>query len=295
MRRRDFIISGLSSGALFFLGSAYAGLKKPYVVVVKGRDPRGLVFKAMEMLNSKSYIKGRRIIIKPNMSFISPPSWGNNTSPEVAKAVCEFCHQAKAKAITVIDNPLAKKTESIRRSGVGPACLSIKGVKIIAATSSRFYKKVRIPKARQLKEAKIVKEALLADLLINVPVAKHHEATGVSIGLKNMMGLVWDRRYFHEMIDIHQGIADLCTVLRPKITIVDLTRCLTTRGPQGPGKVEKLNTIVAGLDPVAVDSVALSLTKWGNQRLNAKQIRYLVLAKAHGLGEYDLKKIKIHR
>ena len=130
-------------------------------------------------------------------------------------------------------------------------------------------------------------------MLISLPVAKSHSATGVSLGIKGNLGLNWDRRWMHNSADFNQTIADLATIVRPDLTIVDAIRALTTRGPQGPGKVANLNTIVAGRDPVAVDSYAVSLTPWYNQSMAGKNVKHLLLASEMGLGEIDITKLNV--
>jgi uncharacterized protein (DUF362 family) len=107
------------------------------------------------------------------------------------------------------------------------------------------------------------------------------------------MGLAWDRRHFHEMINLHQGIADLATLLTPALTVIDATRVMTSNGPQGPGKVQQLHTLVVSTDPVAADAVAVGLTQWNKQSLKPTDIAHIVNAGLLGLGQADLSKIKI--
>jgi uncharacterized protein (DUF362 family) len=95
------------------------------------------------------------------------------------------------------------------------------------------------------------------------------------------------------MISLHQGIADLATVLRPGLTIIDATRVMVNNGPQGPGKVEKLDTLIVSTDPVAADAVAAGLTQWASANLAPKDIEHLQAASLLGLGVSDLTKIKI--
>ncbi len=115
-----------------------------------------------------------------------------------------------------------------------------------------------MPGGKVLHSVEVVKELLKTDILINVPVAKSHNAAGVSLGMKNLMGLVWDREAFHERFDLNVGIVDSSRLIRPNLIIIDATRALITSGPSGPGKVVSLKTIMAGIDPVAVDSYTVS-------------------------------------
>jgi len=132
-------------------------------------------------------------------------------------------------------------------------------------------------------------------VLINIPIAKSHNATGVTLGMKGLMGVIYDREYFHEKVDLNQAIADLNTVIKPDLTIIDATRVMTSGGPTGPGAVEQLDTIIAGFDPVAVDAAAISLSKWYGHSFNAKQVKHIKLAHDMGLGEINPDNLKIKR
>jgi uncharacterized protein (DUF362 family) len=264
------------------------------VVVVRGTDVRKMLMSALSVFKGlEPLVKGKKVILKPNMSFKNPSSWGNNTNPEVAAALAALIQEAGAASCTAVDHTMGQGGQSIVTCGVGPALEKIKGVKVVSAHQRADYVKKRVPKGKQLKTIEIPKVVAEAEVLINVPVAKQHAATKASFGLKNLMGLIWDRRHMHEMINLHQGIADLATVLNPGLTIIDATRVMTTSGPQGPGKVETLNTIVVSTDPVAADAVALGLTQWGSQNLTPKDVDHIPAAALLGLGEADLAKIKI--
>ena len=107
------------------------------------------------------------------------------------------------------------------------------------------------------------------------------------------MGLIWDRNYFHQGTDLHQGIAELATVIRPHLTIMDATRALVTNGPTGPGKVQDLNTIIAGVDPLAVDAYSLTIANWNNRSLTVDTVKHLAYAADLNVGETDLKKLVV--
>ena len=126
----------------------------------------------------------------------------------------------------------------------------------------KFFGEIKIPQGKVLERAEIFKEILDGHVLINIPVAKSHSATGVSLGLKGLMGMIWDRESFHSQFNINQAIADLATVIKPQLTILDATRALVSGGPGGPGEVKKPNLIIAGIDPIAVDSYGVSIVPW---------------------------------
>ncbi len=302
IKRREFleqlgragVLSGAAALGLGGFELAALAAKKPRVVVVRGSDPVRMLKSAMRVFRSlEQQIKGKTVVLKPNMSFKNPAAWGNNTSPEVAAAVAQMCVDWGAAKITAVDHTLSRGSRSVKASGVGPALSKIKGVEVLAADKKSLYLPKTVKQGKQLKRTDIPRVVAAADVLINIPVAKQHEATKVSFGLKNLMGLIWDRRHFHQMISLHQGIADLATLLRPQLTVIDATRSLVTNGPQGPGQVQKLHALVVSTDPVAADAVALGLTQWKRQRLAPKDVEHIAAAAKLGVGIADLSKIKI--
>ncbi len=107
-----------------------------------------------------------------------------------------------------------------------------------------------------------------------------------------MMGLVWDRVKFHQG-NIHQAVAELNTVVKSKLIILDATRILLTRGPDGPGGTKNLNSVIIGTDPVAVDSYAVNLARWNKRKLEPEDVDYIRIAAKLGLGEMDLGKVAV--
>ena len=295
--RRAFLSqlgAGLCVLALRIPPGAASGSPTSKVAVAKG-EAESAVRMALEALGGIDlFVKpGDKVILKPNLSFPNPPSWGCNTSPEVIATVARLCLEAGAKKVTVVDNTLGNPDLCFVRSGAREALAKIPYVRLIAPKDESLYREVRVQKGVALRATKVYVEVLEADKIISLPTAKSHSATGVSLGLKGLMGLVWDRATFHRDMDLDQAIGDLATVIRPHLTILDATRGLLTAGPGGPGKVEQWNTIVAGSDPVAVDAVGVTLGAWYGQRFRPDQVKHLVAAAAHGLGTLDLKAINV--
>jgi len=287
--------AGLASALLLGPGGLLgAREKKTRVVLVKGDDPARMLAAAMKVFRGMgAFVKGKKVVLKPNMGFRNPPSWGNNTSPAVAVAVAALCKASGARGIMAVDHTMGAAGRAIKACGVGPALESLGGVTVASIHHRADYIKRRLPRAKQLKTAEVFRGLSHGAVLINVPVAKQHVATRVSLGLKNLMGLVWDRHVFHELINLHQGIADLATLVTPALTVIDATRVMTSNGPQGPGKVEVLNTLVVSNDPVAADTVALGLTRWDRRRVTPAQVAHLKYAALLGIGQGDLTRIKI--
>jgi uncharacterized protein (DUF362 family) len=236
---------------------------------------------------------GQTVVLKPNMSFPNPAEWGSTTHPDIVRTVAQLCVDAGAKRVSVIDQPLRRPEVCLRRSGIADACQGLPNVTVFANTDQKFYQKVSLSDAKELHEVEIAKDVLQSDVLINLPVAKSHMATGVSLSMKNLMGLVWDREYFHQYIDLNQGVADLSTFIKPDLIIMDATRPMTTAGPGGPGKVVQLDTVIAGTDPVAVDSYTVPLAPWYGHEFTGKNVKYILKAAEMGLGEIDIGKLRI--
>jgi tetratricopeptide (TPR) repeat protein len=161
------------------------------------------------------------------------------------------------------------------------------GSQVVTATSREQYTSVPIYRGRLLKTTEIAKDILDADVFINIPIAKHHRQSDITIGMKNLMGIIWDRGYFHSH-GLHQTIADLCTTVKPDLTVVDANRVLITNGPAGPGKIIEAKTVIAGTDPVAVDA-------WCARYFNKEpqEIGHIQFAYEMGVGELRLNKLNI--
>jgi len=296
--RRGFIKSGAVTfvSGPFFTGLVYAEGKAD-LAEIKGGSIEATVRAAVAAVGGIGAFvkKGDQVIVKPNLSFASSPDRAATTNPEVLQAVIKLCLEAGAKKVLVVDHPLQDAEVIGTRADVAQMVKQIKNAFLILPTAESLYEETPIPRGKEMKSTKMARILKEAEVLINLPVAKSHSATGVSLGLKGNMGLNWDRKRMHESSDLNQTIADLGTIVKPNLTIVDAIRALTTRGPQGPGKVANLNTILAGKDPVAVDAYAVSLTPWYNQKLTAKNVAHIVKAAEMGIGEIDTSKLDIVR
>jgi uncharacterized protein (DUF362 family) len=236
--------------------------------------------------------KGQRVLIKPNMSFPRSPEQASNTHPDVVKTVAAMCKDAGASKVMILDHTLGSGKMCVRASGIGPALETIDKNMVHAINNASFYKEVTLSKAKSLTTTDVAKEALKADVLIAVPVAKSHSATGVSLSMKGMMGLIYDRAVMHRM-DLNETIVDLVTLLRADLTIVDGTRVLSTGGPQGPGKVLKKDMIIASKDMVAADAYAVSAFEWYGKKYKPSQVKHIRLAHERGLGRADIENLSI--
>ena len=294
MNRRRFLkqvmlySSGLSLSLPFFRipDSSAIVSSSSDVVRIKGEDYRALVHKTVDLLGSMSrFVKpGHKVVVKPNIGWDRKPEQAANTHPEVVISLVELALEAGADEVKVFDYTCNEKRRCYNNSGMTQAIASIgsKKAKLVHIDKRKFVP-VTIAKGRSLKKWDIYKDALTADCYINVPVAKHHGLSRLTLGLKNSMGVIGGRRgALHH--DLGQNLADLATVITPQLTIVDATRILTDNGPQGGSlkDVRRLDTLIGSPDPVAADSVATTL--FG---LKPEDISSTVAAHRMGLGHID--------
>jgi uncharacterized protein (DUF362 family) len=263
-------------------------------VVVSG-DPATATRKALEAMGgiSRFVRKGQRVVLKPNMSFANPPERASTTHPLVVVTVAQACMEAGAQRVMILDFPLYKTELCLRHSGIQDACKSIRGVYVLGLDERKFFREIKVPQGKVMDRVEVMHEVLDSDVLINLPQAKSHSTTGVSLGIKNLMGLIWNRWSFHTWYNINYALADLLTVIRPHLTILDATRALVSGGPGGPGKVQNPNLVIAGTDPVAVDSYGVTVAPWYGQQFKGRQVEHLLVAHQRGLGKIDLDQLRI--
>jgi uncharacterized protein (DUF362 family) len=300
LSRRDFIklqtrnslFLAAAAGSPFLPHLSFA-LTTPDISVVRG-EAKAATKAALDLIGGiKSVVKkGHRVLIKPNMSFSRSPEEASNTNPDVIMTIASMCKEAGASRVMILDHTLAPGKICIQVSGIGPACRKIDKNMVHAINNPSFFKQVNIPKAKSLTKTDVIKESLKADVLIAVPVAKSHSATGVSLSMKGMMGLIYDRAIMHRM-DLNETIVDLASLLKADLTVIDGTRVLSTGGPGGPGKVIRKDTIIASKDMVAADAYAVSAFEWYGKKYKPAQVKHIRLAHERGLGRADIENLVI--
>jgi uncharacterized protein (DUF362 family) len=291
MDRRTFI---KAAGSAVLLGpvlvkEVLAAREQSLVVVAEGTDYPAITRKAINALGGmKKFVKpGDIVVVKPNMGWDRSSELAANTHPLVVRAVVEECLAAGAKKVKVFDNTCNDSRRCYVNSGIEGVLKGMKGVECKQIETERF-KKVTL-NGQFLKEWELYDEALAANVYINVPVAKHHGLSKLTLGLKNIMGIMGGSRgYIHRNIDV--ALADLNAHFKSHLTIIDATRILTAHGPQGGNiaDVKVLNKIIASTDIVAADAYATTL--FG---MKPADIPVTVAAYKRGLGEMNLDKIKV--
>ncbi|MFP3869780.1 MAG: DUF362 domain-containing protein [Syntrophobacteria bacterium] len=304
MKRRTFlkkllaataVALGLDGVAIFDLvPRAGAGPGKgPLLTAATNQDYSQLVTEVMKALGGMKHFvtEGNRVVVKPNMSWDRRPEYGANTHPLVLKRVVELCLEAEAKEVTVMDRPCNDPWRSYRASGIPEAVESIGSSRAkVKHLNRRRFVEMDMPDAVALKHWEFYRDALEADTLITVSPAKQHNSARLSLGMKNIMGLVGGRRERLHVGDLHQHIADLNTVLQADLTIIDATRQLLANGPSGGNvdDVRVMHHLAASVDPVAADAYAATLFD-----LKGEDIGYIRYGYEMGFGEIDLNKVHV--
>jgi len=288
MDRRKFLKTGIfvAAAGLINRQSGLASESPANVTIVKNGSPQQMASKVFEMLGGVSTFieKGDYVMIKPNMSWDRRPEYAATTNPELVAAVVTICLKAGAKKVLIVDHTCNDARRSYKNSGIqdmaGDAGAEVRFVR------DSHYVDAEIPKGTSINRWPIHKEVFRVDKLINMPILKHHSLSGLTIGFKNMMGLIGGNRgRIHRPFS--ERIVDINRAIIPDLTIVDAIRVLRRNGPSGGSlqDVDELNTLIAGTDRVLVD--AWSARIFGT---DPNTLEYLTLAHAAGMGNIDTNK-----
>jgi uncharacterized protein (DUF362 family) len=270
--------------------AAASGSEAAYLAVVRGASPEAITMRAIAAIGGieRFVKKGYDVIIKPNIcNANNGPEYASTTNPEVVATLVKLCLGAGAKRVRVMDYPFAGTAQAAyARSGI-EAAVKAAGGEMEVMAAMRFVE-TPIPAGVDLKSWMIYEPVLKADLVINVPIAKHHGLARLTLAGKNLMGVIQDRGSIHR--NLGQRIADLTSVIRPQLTVVDAVRMLMANGPTGGNlaDVKQANTVIASADLVAADAYATTL--FG---LKPEEISYVAASAKMGLGTMDLQSIKI--
>ena len=257
-----------------------SNLALPQLTVISNGTPEQLVQHALQELGGISRFISRSdvVIIKPNIAWDRTPEQAANTNPLLVAELVRQCFNAGAKKVIVTDVSCNDPRRCFQRSGIADTA-SHEGAEVLMPDASKF-KQVDLA-GDVLQTWPVFQPFLEADKIINVPIAKHHSLTGVTLGMKNWYGILGgQRQQLHQ--HIHESLVDLADFMRPTLTIVDAYRILLRNGPTG-GNLEDVQlkkSLIASTDPVAVDAyVAKALFN-----LDATQLPYLQQAAARNLG-----------
>ena len=307
--RRDFLKAGLALGAaLPFLGTSRLGAAeppapapapppapagpRPVLVAVRDGDRAAMLDRALaEFGGIGAFVHpGQTVVIKPNIGWNAPPERGANTHPDLVGHLARLCRDAGAKSVSIFDNTCDQWQLTYEISGLEKAAKDA-GALVVNGKDETLYREVAIPGGVKLKSARVHQLVLDSDVFFNVPILKHHHSTLMTACMKNLMGVVWDRRYYHRE-DLDQCIADLLTLRRPALNILDAYHPMVRNGPRGKTAEDcvEMRTLLASPDIVAIDAAAAKLL--GHQ---PAEITHVKIAHGMRLGRMDLENVDVRR
>jgi uncharacterized protein (DUF362 family) len=309
MDRRNFLkaialagaaITVKQSGAMTLMSQKFnapAPGKAVDLVAVMGGEPVAMFRKGVTEIGGmeKFVKKGQKVVIKPNIGWDKVPELAGNTNPELIGEIVRQCIKAGAKEVVVFDHTCDDWRKCYKNSGIEDAVRDAGG-KMVPAHEESYYTEVDLPKGKSLKKTKIHQAILDSDVWINVPVLKNHGGAKMSISMKNHMGIVWDRGYFHKN-DLQQCIADICTMNKPAVlNVVDSYRMMKTNGPRGKSEADVVlaKALFLSQDIVAVDTAA---TNFFNQirEMPLNSVTHISKAEELKIGTMNLESLNIKR
>jgi len=296
MKRRDFLrLTALTSLSLAMdvdlrTNEAFGAAPAYDLAVVTGASPAKITSAAIDVLGGmKAFVKrGDVVVVKPNIGWDRTPDYAANTNPEVVSTLVRLCLEAGAKKVKVFDRSVNDPRRCYVQSGIADAVKKAGGE--VSYIDERKFRDVKI-NGSVLKSWPLYTELMEADKVINVPIAKHHGLSRLTLGMKNWMGVMGgSRASIHQKIN--ESLVDISMAIKPTLIVLDAVRVLTANGPQGGNlkDVKKLDTIVAGVNQVAVD--AYGTTLFG---LKSNDIGYVRIAAQKGFGPMDIARMKIRK
>jgi uncharacterized protein (DUF362 family) len=267
------------------------------MVAVMGGEPAVMLQRALEEMGgiAKYVKKGQSVVIKPNIGWDKAPNFAANTNPELVGELVKQCFSAGAKKVTVFDHTCDNWQKCYDHSGIEKAVKAAGGT-IVPGNDESYYKPVAIPNGVKLKSAKIHQALIEADVWFNVPVLKNHGGAKMSIAMKNYMGIVWDRGFFHSN-DLQQSIADICTYgKKPALNIVDAYRCMRKNGPQGksPNDTSVLKGLIVSPNIVAADTAAIAMFNQV-EKMDINEVGHIALGEKLKLGTQKVESLNVKR
>lgn len=297
MNRRKFIkqTSAVLAASMMPWNRLFANQANPVVWEFEG-EPGVYVQKLFDVLGGLNAVLNKEpakstVLLKPNLCLPHRETMGTTTSVALVDAVCDYLITNKVRKVIIADHTL-QQANRFKQHKIVKLAEKYPAVKVILANEQRLYQPVTA-NGKVLKEAETLKLIPKVDLMINLATAKHHTATHVTLAIKNLMGLIWDRSLFHTELDLAQAIGDLALLIRPQLNIIDASRVLLNGGPTGPGPIINENRIFASRDILALDSIVASRYNFGGKNLSAKEIPHLWAAYQNGVGEIDTQKIQV--
>lgn len=294
VKRRDFLKGSLAVGAAAVVAPSLLAQKaespKPDVWMVHGKGNARLMNKCLEIIKEHGGFgkNVRKLALKVNAAWARGPEVGANTHPELVSAFLAGVKGMGIKDICVPEHPCTPGRVSFAKSGILAAVRANGFDMIDLGIGKGHFREVTVPDSVPLKKVQVAKYFLDADAMVNIPVAKHHGATKLSTAMKNWMGAIYDRKYWHRN-NLHQCIADFAGFMKPVWTIVDATRIMMDEGPQGPtDKMKYPELLILSRNQVAADVMAVTLYDY-----NPEDVLCIKLAAKKGLGPCRVEDINV--
>ncbi len=304
MDRREFLKTLARYGAAAGAGLVFGGPRllfgqdrtgaSPYdLVAVRGGAPERMFREGIAAFGGMSAFvsSGSVVVIKPNASWSMEPERGATTNPKLVGEIVKHCVEAGAKKVYVLDHTIDHWERAYEVTGI-KRYTELEGGQIVPGNSKGYYHEVKVAAGAVLKTALVHELVIEADVFINVPILKHHGSTRVTSALKNLMGVVWDRNYYHRS-GLNQCIADFPLFRTPTLNIVDADKVMMSGGPRGSShlsSLEQKGVQILSTDIVAVDTAAVRT--WGT---DPDQVPYIGMAENNRLGRSNLDLLNIKR
>ncbi|MDD5218868.1 MAG: DUF362 domain-containing protein [Candidatus Omnitrophica bacterium] len=271
-------------------GRVPKGIKGKYdLVVAEGNDPYQNTVKAIESMGGMGLFvrKDALVVIKPNMAWDRTPAQAANTDPNVVAALVDLAYKAGAKRVNIFDVPCNDQQRVYERSGIAEAAKA-KGAYVYFADHWNVVK-AKFPYKSSMSGWPILRDAVVCDTFINVPVLKHHSLAGMTLSMKNLMGICSGQRGLMH-IGIGKKLVDITDYISPELTVIDATRVLTKNGPSGGSlkDVISLNKIIVATDSTLADTYACSL-----MNKDPMEVPNIKEAVGRGFGSADLTKANL--
>ncbi len=265
----------------------------PDLIGVTGGTPAAMFDRAISAAGGiERFVKpGQKVLVKPNIGWDKKPEEGANTSPELVKRIVELCIKAGASEVRVFDNTCNQWQACYGNSGIETAVKDAGG-KMLMANDESMFTTIDVPAGKVLKSTAVHQAWLDSDVIINVPVLKHHGGARMTAAMKNLMGVIHDRRFYHSN-DLHQCIADFTTISKkPTLNIVDAYNVMMRNGPRGVSVSDLVNRkmLLLSTDMVAIDTAAARIME-----VDQQEISYIAKAAELGTGINALDKLRIER
>lgn len=268
------------------------------LVAVMGGEPATMIRAGMAPLGGMERFikKGDTVVLKPNIGWDKTPELAGNTNPDLMGEIVKMCLEAGAKEVQVFDHTCDTLWRKCYQNSGIEAAVEAAGGRMLQGNDESYYQDVSLPKAKNLKTTKIHKAILDCDVWFNIPILKNHGGAKMTLAMKNLMGIVWDRRYFHSH-NLHQCIADICTFeKKPALNIIDAYRVMKSNGPRGKSTADVVDakSLFIGMDPVALDTAAV---KFFNmiEPMSISAVGNIAFGEELDLGTSDLSSLKIKR